>query len=256
MSHNVYIYRDASGKVCYIGYGQSSEQAFARMAQTHNKRLRELTNSKSLALEIAGPFDSMETALAVESALISAIVPSANSARGETIHRFRPLGVPPQFAQRFAMALLGRDDLIEILDEANSPNFLCVHVENIDFEDPNGILRRGYEPSNPPSDAEIANRVKRFWLLETKLADWRRNPMQSPAILLGIHGDSDNQFVLASLATDRDNWDTATRSPEDETRYEVPIEEKFGLDVAALRGRRISRKVGLKFNADGVKMFP
>ena len=256
MSHFVYIYRDASGKACYIGYGQSSEQSFVRMAQTHNKRLRELVNSKSLTLEIAGPFDSMETALAVESALISAIVPGAESARGEMIHRFRPLGVPPQFAQRFALAPLGRDDLIEILDEANSPSFLCVHIENIDFEDENGFLRRGFEPSNPPSDAEIANRVKRFWLLETKLADWRRNPMQSPAILLGIHGDNDNQFVLASIATDRENWNTATRSPEDETRYEVPIKQSLGLDVAALRGRRISRKVGLKFNADGVKMFP
>ncbi len=256
MSHYVYIYRDASGKVCYIGYGQSSEQAFARMAQTHNKRLRELTNSKSLTLEIAGPFDSMETALAVESALISAIVPGAESARGETIHRFRPLGIPPQFAERFAMPPLGRDDLIEILDEANSPSFLCVHIENIDFGDENGILRRGFEPSNPPSDEEIANRVKRFWLLETKLADWRRNPMQSPAILLGIHGDSDNQFVFASIATDRDNWDAATRSPEDETRYEVPVEATRGLDVAALRGRRIARKVGLRFSADGVKMFP
>ena len=256
MSHFVYIYRDASGKVCFIGYGESSEQAFARMAQTHNKRLRELVNSKSLTLEIAGPYDSQTMALAVESALLSAIVPGAESARGETIHRFRPLGVPPQFAQRFAMAPLGRDDLIEIMDEANSPSFLCVHVENIDFEDANGVLRRGFEPSNPPSDAEIANRVKRWWLLETKLADWKRNPMQSPAILLGIHGDLDNQFVLASIATDRENWDAAARFAEDESRYEVPIKDTLGLDVAALRGRRISRKVGLKFNADGVKIFP
>ena len=256
MSHFVYIYRDASGKVCFIGYGQSSEAAFARMAQTHNKRLRELVNSKSLTLEIAGPFDSQTTALAVEAALLSAIVPSAESARGQTIHRFRPLGISPQYAQRFALAPLTRDDLIEILDEANSPSFLCVHVENIDFEDENGVLRRGYEPSNPPTDEEISERVKRWWLLETKLEDWKRNPMQSPAILLGIHGDSDNQFVLAALATDRDNWDAATRFAEDETRYEVPIQEKLGLDVAALRGRRISRKVGLKFNADGVKMFP
>ena len=260
MSHFVYIYRDASGKVCYIGYGQSSEAAFERMAQTYNKRLRELTNSKSLTLEIAGPFDSQATALAVESALFSAIlpgtVPGAEGARGETIYRFRPLGVPPQFAERFAMAPLGRDDLIGVLDEANSPSFLCVHVENIDFEDENGVLRRGYEPSDPPSDEEIINRVKRWWLLETKLEDWTRNPMQSPAILLGIHGDSDNQFVIAALATDRENWDKAARFAEDETRYEVPIKEEFGLDVAALRGRRISRKVGLKFNADGVRMFP
>ena len=256
MSHFVYIYRDASGKVCYIGYGQSSEQAFENMAQTHNKRLRELVNSKSLTLEIAGPFDSENTALAVESALLSALVPGAASARGETIHRFRPLGISPQYAQRFAMAPLNRDDLIEILDEANSPSFLCVHVENIDFPDENGVLRRGYEPSNPPTDAEIANRVKRFWLLETKLEDWTRNPMQSPAILLGIHGDLDHQFVIASIATDRENWDKAARFAEDETRYEVPIKENLGLDVAALRGRRISRKVGLKFNADGVRMFP
>ena len=256
MSHFVYIYRDASGKACYIGYGESSARAFERMAQTHNKRLRELVNSRSLTLEIAGPFESEATAFAVESALISAIVPGAESARGQTIHRFRPLGVPPQFAERFEMAPLSRDDLVEILDEVNSPSFLCVHVDNIDFEDENGVIRRGYEPSNPPSDEEIANRIKRWWLLETKLGDWRRNPMQSPAILLGIHGDMDNQFVLAAIATDRENWNTAARFSEDETRYEVPVKLTLGLDVAALRGRRISRKVGLKFNADGVKMFP
>lgn len=256
MSHHVYIYRDASGKVCYIGYGQSSDQAFSRMAQTHNKRLRELTNSKSLTLEIAGPFESKAMALAVETALISALAPAASSARGQMVHRFRPLGVPPQFADRFAMAPLGRDDLIEILDEANSPSFLCVHVDDLDFEDEKGVIRRGYEPSNPPSDEEITERVKRWWLLETKLADWRRNPMQSPAILLGVHGDIDNQFVIASIATDRDNWDKATQAAEDKTRYEVPIKWTPDLDAAQLRGRRISRKAGLKFNADGVKMFP
>ena len=256
MSHFVYIYRDASGKACYVGYGQSNEGAFENMAQTHNKRLRELTNSKSLTLEIAGPYDSQETALAVESALLSALLPGANSARGETIHRFRPMGVPPQYAQRFALAPLGRDDLIEILDKNNSPSFLCVHIADIDFVGADGIVRRGYDPAHPPSDEEIAERVKGWWLLETRLANWQRHPMQSPAILLGIHGDSDNQFVLASLATDRDNWGIAARAPEDENRYEVPVNLTRGLDVAALRGRRIGRKVGLKFNADGVKMFP
>ena len=256
MSHFVYIYRDASGKACYIGYGQSSEQAFENMAETYNKRLRELTNSKSLTLEIAGPYDSQATALAVESALLSAIMPGTNSAGGQTIYRFRPVGVPPQYAERVAMAPLGRDDLIAILDAENSPSFLCVHVTDIDFVGADGIARRGCDPSHPPTDDEIVNRVKRFWLLETKLADWRRHPMQSPAILLGIHGDLDNQFVFAALATDRDNWDTAARDVEDETRYEVPVKPAIGLDVAALRGRRISRKAGLKFNADGVRMFP
>ena len=256
MSHFVYIYRDASGKACYIGYGQSNEAAFERMSQIYNKRLRELTNSKSLTLEIAGPYDSGATALAVESALLSAIVPAASSHGGQMIHRFRPVGVPPQFAERVAMAPLGRDDLIEILDAANSPSFLCVHLADIDFVGADGIARRGYDPSHPPSDAEIVERVTRWWRLETRLADWRRHPMQSPAILLAIHGDLDHQFVFASLATDRDNWDAATRSAEDETLYEVPIQSSRGLDVAALRGRRIGRKVGLKFNADGVKMFP
>ncbi len=256
MSHFVYIYRDASGKTCYVGYGQSNAQAFENMAQTYNKRLRELVNSKSLTLEIAGPFDSQATALAVESALLSALLPAVESARGQTIHRFRPLGVPPQYAERVAMAPLTSDDLIEILDAQNSPSFLCVHLANIDFVGADGIARRGYDPANPPSDEEIANRVKGWWRLETKLAEWQRHPMQSPAILLAIHGDIDNQFVFASLATDRDSWDKAARDAADETLYEVPVKENLGLDVAGVRGRRIARKVGLKFNADGVKMFP
>ena len=256
MSHSIYIYRDDSGRACYVGYGQSSTEALANMAATHLKSVRELLKSQSLTLEIAGPFESKETALAVETALISALAPAADSARGQMVHRFRPLGVPPQFADRVAMAPLGRDDLIEMLDEANSPSFLCVNLDNINFADENGQLRRGFEPSNPPSDEEILERVKGWWRLRFQLEGWRRNPMQSPAILLGVHGKPEHQFIVASVLVDRDDWDGARQSEADEDCYEVPVKPTPRLDAAQLRGRRISRKLGLKFNADGVKVFP
>ena len=255
-THSIYIFRDDSGRACYVGYGQSSDEALANMAATHLKTVRELLKSQSLTLEIAGPFESKETALAVETALIAALAPIASSARGQSVHRFRPLGVPPQFAARVAMAPLGRDDLIEILDKANSPSFLCVFLDSLNFEDENGQIRRGFEPLNPPSDEEVLQRLQGWWRLQFQLETWRRNPMQSPAILLGVHGKPEHQFIVASALIDRDSWEGARRSAADEDCYEVPVKPAPNLDAAQLRGRRISRKAGLKFNADGVKVFP
>jgi predicted GIY-YIG superfamily endonuclease len=256
MNHFVYLYRDQTGKPRYVGYGESSQRALSHMTQTHNLALETLLQNENLKLEISGPFHNKQTALAVETALISALVPDANVARGETTHRFRPIGVPSQFAERIALPPLSRDELLSRLEPYHSPSFLCVLIQNVDFNDGEGGIRRGYEPANPPSDAEISERVKRWWSLRPKLQKWSGQPMESPAILLGIHGKPGAQFIIASLLTDRGNWQAAPVSSDNSSRFEVPILETPHLDAAELRGRRIAGEAGLRFNLGGLVLFP
>jgi len=256
MSHFVYLYRDQSGKARYVGYGESSQRALSHMARSHNFALESLLRNEKLKLEIAGPFESRESAMAVETALISALQPDANIARGEELHRFRPIGVPMQFAQRFNLPPLTRNDLLKCLKKHQSPSFLCVLIKNVDFEGKDGTVRRGYEPANPPSDPEIMERAVRWWRLRWKLEDWNQNPKQSPAILLAVHGKPGAQFVIASVMTDRENWHVPLATKETESYFEVPTLPTPNLDAGALRGRRINREAGLKFNQGGLVIFP
>lgn len=110
MSHFVYLYRDHTGKPCYVGYGENSRRALSHMAETHNLELESLLKGNKFKLEIAGPFDNEQTARAVETALISALNPNANIALGEITHRFCPLGVALQWSQRWEMPPLSRDN--------------------------------------------------------------------------------------------------------------------------------------------------
>lgn len=256
MGHFVYLYRDQSGKLRYVGYGEDSARALSHITQTHNIALEELLQKETLKLEIAGSFENKETALAVETALISALNPDVNIARGETRHRFRPIGVPLQFAARFDLPPLTREDLLSRLEVHQSPTYLCVLIQNIDFEDEHGNERRGYEPANPPSDAEILERVKRWWQLRWKLEDWSANPSQSPAVLLGVHGKPGAQFIIASILTDRETWHVPLQSKANESRFEVPTLSTPNLDAGGLRGRRISADAGLRFNQGGLVLYP
>lgn len=260
MSHFVYLYRDKNGKPRYIGYGENSERALSHTEQTHNVALGTLIKNENFKLEIAGPFDSKETALAVETALISALEPDANIAGGITSHRFRPIGVPIQFCKRFEMPPLPREELLSRLMPLNSPRFLCVLINNLHFEeedeDGNIHIRRGYDPANPLSEEDLLNRVKKWWQLRWQLEDWKKNPASSPAILLAVHGKPGTQFIIASLLTDRENWHLAAPSNSDPSRFEVPTLTTPNLDAGELRGHRIAWEAGLKFNQGGLILFP
>ena len=256
MNHFVYLYRDRTGKPRYVGYGEDSQRALSHLAQTHNLALETLLQNENLQLEIAGPFGNRETAMAVEAALISALQPDANVAPGHENHRFRPIGVPPGFARRFALEPLSRGDLLERLATYSSPAFLCVLIQNVDFEDGEGGIRRGYEPANPPTDPEILERAKRWWQIRPKLDEWAANPLQSPAILLAVHGRPGTQFIIASVLTNRENWHLRIASEEDKSRLEVPTLPTPDLDAAELRGRRITYEAGLKFKQGGLVLFP
>src|SRR5262249_55449248 len=99
-SHFVYLYRDKDGSPLYVGYGESPKPAISHINRTHNVQLEKRLARGGYTLEIAGPFESAEMALAVETALISALRTTCNIARGQNRWRFRPLGVPLSLAER------------------------------------------------------------------------------------------------------------------------------------------------------------
>ena len=151
MNHFVYIYRDKSGKARYVGYGENSARALSHRTKTHNVELHNLLSTEDLDLEIAGPFDSKEIGVAVETALISALKPDANSvlAPGPKKYRFRPLGVRDEFISRIVAPPLSLRDLQKVLTKHKSSQFLCVKITDKAFEDGE---RLGYDPANPPND--------------------------------------------------------------------------------------------------------
>jgi hypothetical protein len=65
------------------------------------KPLRSFATKGKVSVEICGPFRSADDALSVETALISAHRPDLNVNPGRTVWRFRPLGVPKKFADRW-----------------------------------------------------------------------------------------------------------------------------------------------------------
>ncbi len=247
MNHFVYIYRDKSGKARYVGYGENSARALSHRTGTHNDKLQQLLANQDLNLEIAGPFDSRKTGIAVETALISALKPDANSALapGPKKYRFRPLGVRDEFVSRIVAPPLSLQDLQKVLAKHKSPQFLCVKITEEELDE-----RRPYDPANPPDDKSIVKRMVRYWPLARKRKTWMENPAQSPAILLAIYGSPGAQFIVAAAAIDRNGW--AKMYSDDE----VPLIKPWNLDMSQLRGRHIAREVGLRFNLDGVKLFP
>lgn len=253
MSHFVYLYRDQNGKPRYVGYGENSERALSHMAQTHNLTLEELVKSDRFKLEVAGPFDNEYTARAVETALISALKFEglANVLEGHAEHRFRPMGVPLEFAPRWDLPLIESAQFRGVLNTHDSPQFLCVLIKNVDFGDGRGT----FDPANPPDDEKVLARVQKWWPLRQKAKIWSENPSQSPAILLGVHGKPGAQFIIASVFINRDGWSQMIASSSDSSRFEVPI-FSTDLDAAELRGRRISPDAGLRFNQGGLILFP
>lgn len=207
--------------------------------------------NQNLKLEIAGPFDSKVTGVAVETALISALKPDANSvlAPGPKKYRFRPIGVRDEFAKRVTAPPLSLKDLQKVLTKHKSSQFLCVKITDETFEYVN-VERPGYDPTNPPDDKTIVKRIVRYWPLRFKRELWIEDRAQSPAVLLAIYGSPGAQFVIAAAEINRNGWQEMVSGDE------VPLIEPWNLDMSQLRGRRIAREAGLKFNLKGFRLFP
>ena len=158
--HYVYIYRDPQGRARYVGYGERSARATAHLTSSHNPQLEKFVASSDFSIEVAGPYLSAEMGRTVETSLISALKPDLNVAEGPAFARFRPIGVPLEFADRPGLRSLQREELISIQGVEPGP-VLMVIVGTKDF----GDGRAGYDVASPPSDEQIRERTEKWWSL-------------------------------------------------------------------------------------------
>jgi hypothetical protein len=238
--HYVYLYRDDFGRVCYVGYGRRVQRASSHLLGSHNDELNRFLLEQKYRIEIAGPFESEQTGRAVETAMISALKPKFNVDPGANKWRFRPLGVPLDYAERLVERELVLRDFLVAQGLTPSP-VLFVIVTDVDLAGD----RVGYNPASPPTDAQIQARVDRWWQLHHFVPGWRASPKDSPGLLVGVFGSPGRQIVIASARIDRSCWERAEDAKGG--KISVPLIEPVDLDAFHLRGRRIARAAGLMF---------
>jgi len=246
--HYVYLYIDACARVRYVGYGGKPKRASSYQAGgSHNDKLNSFLSKGPYRIEIAGPYGSESCGRAVETALISALKPKFNIDPGQSRLRFRPLGVPIEFAERLTDPELHLSDFLAAQGSVPTP-VLFVIITDIDFEG-----RVGYNPARPPTDEQIRQRVDRWWQLKRFMPKWKSKPEVSPGLLIGVFGSPGRQIVIAALRIDRSNWDNAEIFRGGKIR--IPLVDPLDLDAFALRGRRIVKNAGLRFGGISAQFF-
>ena len=242
LQHFVYIYLDEKRNSQYVGYGKSTSRANIHSCVSHNTDLQDWISNNKYSIEIAGPFGSETTGKAVESALISALNPKFNIQPGSSKWRFRPLGVPSDFADRLLMPALSKESLLSTLEESSYGSIIFVRISNQDFDDG----RLGYDVANPSTNKEILERINKWWQIGKHIKTWQNSLENSPTLLLGITGRPGSQIVIRSVLVDSAGWKNPIKSG---SLYEIPTNHTENLDAFNLRGRRVSRDAQIKFGA-------
>ena len=237
----VYLYRDLAGKVLYVGYGANHKRATSHSSRSHSKTLASFLAENKYTLEIAGPFRSEVTGRAVETALISALRPAFNKHPGSMDCRFRPLGLPNHFADRLLLPPLKKRDFFRNLPR-NVSSVLFVYIGDRDF----GDGRKPYDPTKPPNDRQMLERMDRWWQIGRHLASWTRSSSQSPALLIGVTGSLTNRFIVGAVKIATERWSSVEK---DGGLYSIPIAGPNDLDAFGLRGRKVSPEARLRFGA-------
>ena len=152
--------------------------------------------------------------------------------------------LPARYKPRWPMPLLSVDELWQ--HQIPDPKPILLVKVNEDIKDG----RPGYDPSKPVDDSAILARVEKSWALQKHMDEWIKKPELSPGLLLGVFGKPGEQFIIASLVIDQNNWRSAKRDGE---RFIVPILQKDEMDAFKLRFRRIrsDAKIGFNITPDG-----
>ncbi len=186
---------------------------------------------------------------AVETALISVCKPAGalkdkffNDHPGVGAFAFRPLGVPPELAARTTQPV-GTEDLVKVAQEYGP--LLFVRVNNKPAVNETEGVVPGYDLANPPTDQQIAHRMREAWQLASRIPGLIANPDTSPALLVGVTGGPGTQTIIGCAPIDRGGWNEAKRI--DGNLVIVPLAGTT-IDVAELRGRPILRDAGLRFD--------
>jgi hypothetical protein len=223
----VYMYRQLDGTIVYVGRGLTPDRAQSHAGGSHNAALSELIATGEYELEIAGPYDPYEVAMEIEAAMISALSRPGkhdlmNRAPG-TGHRFAPLGVPTELAERPLLPPLTVSEVGVLTGGA-------LIVRNSFGED--------LEPGRPRLDPMridpevLIENVRRYWLIERLRPDWIAEPATAPKVVVAAAGPLKRRYVPTSVFLDSERWG-------DVPRHELPldIESSPDLDACSLRGR-------------------
>lgn len=132
----------------------------------------------------------------------------------------------------------------EIETRAGAP-FLAVYVNAKDFRDG----RTGFDPSAPPTDERIIERISKFWPLGASINRWEKNPALKPKLLIGFSGGPNSRIVIGAiciLSSPSAQWLLG-----DSGGFIVPVDSRSapGLDAFKLRGRRAK----IAFRQDGLQ---
>ena len=232
--HYVYLYREpGSVKVKYVGYGKDPARAMSHTGTSHNAALRKWLERGTYLLSIAGPYRDQTEGLAVEAALISAVQPEFNVASG-TGPKFRPLGVPPELADRTMEPVLSDSDIGRLGGGA-----LLVYITP---GQETGDGRTKPDPTTPDVEPVAAN-AEGWWQLGHHVPSWRDEPGTGPAVLVAVYGANlRHRFVLGSFEIDDKGW--ADARPDAAGLWRVPLTDRTQADVCGLRGRRLDVRFG------------
>ena len=223
----VYVYRRLDGTIVYVGRGLTPDRAQSHAGGSHNAALADLIATGEYELEIAGPYDAYEVAMEVEAAMISALARPGkhdlvNQAPG-TGHRFVPLGVPTELAERPLLPPLTVRDLGVLTGGA-------LIVRNSFGED----LEPGRPRLNPMRiDPEVLiENIRRFWLIERLRPQWIDDPAAAPKVVVAAAGPLKRRYVPTSVFLDSRRW-------SDVPERELPLDLRRSpdLDACSLRGR-------------------
>jgi predicted GIY-YIG superfamily endonuclease len=226
----VYLYRDRNGTLRYVGRGATPERAQQHANGSHNAALAALIASGEYELEIAGPYNSYEIAAEVEAALISAMRRPGKHELYNRVpgngHRFLPLGVPTELAERPLQPPLS-------VSEIGQRTGGALIVRNSFGKDP--------EPGRPRLDPlridtrVLVDNIRRKWLIENLRPTWIAEPEVAPKVVLAAAGPLKRRYVPAAVYLDTDGWGAV---PAQE--LPLALHRSPELDACSLRGRLLS----------------
>ncbi|MEU8329335.1 hypothetical protein [Micromonospora sp. NPDC048839] len=225
----VYLYRQR-GVIVYVGRGASPQRALDHTTGSHNPQLENLILGREYEIEIAGPYADSDAAAQVEAALISALKPAGrhdlyNKTAGEG-PKFRPLGVPAEFADR-QMA----DPLT--LTQVGQMTGGALIVRNAFGAD----LAPGRPRLDPlrPDSAVLIDNLRRHWQLNRLHEEWSTDLSLKPHVAMSAAGPVGHRYVAAAVPIDR-------AALGDEPRDEIPLDlvAAPNLDACGLRGRLLA----------------
>lgn len=241
----VYLYRDARTlNPVYVGQGKNIGRSKSHQMESHNLAFDEWLKCNEHNIEIVGPLGTKELADRIETALISTIQPSKasklfNIHKGVSQFRFRPFGVPEKYIDRIE-STINRQSLNELV--AINGKILFVINNGKNFDD----SRVGYDLLTPPSDDQIRARIEKWWQLANRRNTWITDQSLSPGLLIGVHGSPGQQIIIGACEIDKKGWGEVLEGGQG--LISIPLKHQ-SLDAFALRGKKISMDIGLKFGS-------